>query len=189
MPAARPWPRGRARRPPPAAPCRGAMRTPQSRRTSRELPPAGLRSRIAYSCLRLMAVRAASMHVARGPFPAQLAAGVGRIYRTSSVLSRPTVGYKMFEAVDSPYLAPFDGTFVRSSVSTEPPDDAEKKSARKKRLGKLNEELAELQAMMYALNQHAVLLVFQALDAAGKDGTIRAVMQGVDPAGIQLFSF
>ncbi len=49
--------------------------------------------------------------------------------------------------------------------------------------------LAELQYMLYAQNRWGVLLIFQALDAAGKDGTIKHVMSGVNPQGCQVFSF
>jgi len=51
------------------------------------------------------------------------------------------------------------------------------------------EELSELQRMHYASNRHAILLVFQAMDAAGKDGAIRHVTSGVNPQGCQVFSF
>lgn len=50
-------------------------------------------------------------------------------------------------------------------------------------------ELSELQRLHYASNRYAVLLIFQALDAAGKDGAIRHVMSGVNPQGCQVFSF
>ena len=46
-----------------------------------------------------------------------------------------------------------------------------------------------MQRVLAAGDRHAVLLVFQAMDAAGKDSTIRSVMQGVDPSGCQVFSF
>lgn len=49
--------------------------------------------------------------------------------------------------------------------------------------------LDELQQLLYASNQYAVLLIFQAMDAAGKDGAIRHVMSGVNPQGCQVFSF
>jgi len=49
--------------------------------------------------------------------------------------------------------------------------------------------LAELQDMLYAEDRWAVLLIFQAMDAAGKDGTIKHVMSGVNPQGCQVFSF
>ncbi len=49
--------------------------------------------------------------------------------------------------------------------------------------------LAELQGMLYAQDRWSVLLIFQAMDAAGKDGAIKHVMSGVNPQGCQVFSF
>jgi len=51
------------------------------------------------------------------------------------------------------------------------------------------EELSELQQLQYASNDYSVLLIFQAMDAAGKDGAIRNVMSGINPQGCQVFSF
>jgi PPK2 family polyphosphate:nucleotide phosphotransferase len=51
------------------------------------------------------------------------------------------------------------------------------------------EKLGELQGRLYAQDQWALLLVFQAMDAAGKDGTIKHVMSGVNPQGCEVFSF
>jgi PPK2 family polyphosphate:nucleotide phosphotransferase len=51
------------------------------------------------------------------------------------------------------------------------------------------ELLAELQDMLYAQDNWAVLLIFQAMDAAGKDGAIKHVMSGINPQGCQVFSF
>jgi PPK2 family polyphosphate:nucleotide phosphotransferase len=51
------------------------------------------------------------------------------------------------------------------------------------------ERLAELQDVLYAQNTHSLLLIFQAMDAAGKDGVIKHVMSGVNPQGCQVFSF
>ena len=51
------------------------------------------------------------------------------------------------------------------------------------------DELSSLQCLHYASNRYAVLLIFQAMDAAGKDGAIRHVMSGVNPQGCQVFSF
>jgi len=51
------------------------------------------------------------------------------------------------------------------------------------------EALAELQDKLYAQDKWGVLLIFQAMDAAGKDGTIRHVMSGVNPQGCQVLSF
>lgn len=63
----------------------------------------------------------------------------------------------------------------------------------KKRYHKLLEEqvdeLSSLQRLHYASNRYALLLIFQGMDAAGKDGAIRHVMSGVNPQGCQVFSF
>ncbi len=50
-------------------------------------------------------------------------------------------------------------------------------------------QLSEQQQLLYASNRYAVLLIFQAMDAAGKDGAIKHVMSGVNPQGCQVFSF
>ncbi|WP_232504429.1 ADP-polyphosphate phosphotransferase [Sulfuricella denitrificans] len=59
----------------------------------------------------------------------------------------------------------------------------------KKLLKKQVAELSELQQLHYASNRYAVLLIFQAMDAAGKDGAIKHVMSGINPQGCQVFSF
>ena len=51
------------------------------------------------------------------------------------------------------------------------------------------QKLSLLQSMLYACDQNAVLLIFQAMDAAGKDGAIKHVMSGVNPQGCEVFSF
>ena len=51
------------------------------------------------------------------------------------------------------------------------------------------EQLSSLQRLHYASDRYALLLIFQAMDAAGKDGAIRHVMSGVNPQGCQVFSF
>jgi polyphosphate kinase 2 (PPK2 family) len=56
-------------------------------------------------------------------------------------------------------------------------------------LGHHVKELSELQNLLYASNRYSVLLIFQAMDAAGKDGAIKHVMSGVNPQGCQVFSF
>ncbi|MCM5554081.1 ADP-polyphosphate phosphotransferase [Pleomorphomonas sp. NRK KF1] len=59
----------------------------------------------------------------------------------------------------------------------------------KVRLKRAVGELSRQQRMLYAGNRNAVLLIFQAMDAAGKDGAIRHVMSGINPQGCQVFSF
>ena len=56
-------------------------------------------------------------------------------------------------------------------------------------LGQHVAELSSYQQLQYASNRYAVLLIFQAMDAAGKDGAIKHVMSGVNPQGCQVFSF
>jgi PPK2 family polyphosphate:nucleotide phosphotransferase len=51
------------------------------------------------------------------------------------------------------------------------------------------EKLSTLQQLHYSCNRHALLLIFQGMDAAGKDGAVRHVMSGVNPQGCQVFSF
>lgn len=65
----------------------------------------------------------------------------------------------------------------------------ESKEEYKVLLDKHVEELASLQRLHYASNRYALLLIFQGMDAAGKDGAIRHVMSGVNPEGCQVSSF
>jgi len=74
-------------------------------------------------------------------------------------------------------------------VADAPTDPGKGKWRSKRRLRKAIKKLDRLQKALYADDRHAVLLVFQAMDAAGKDSTIRAVMEGINPAGCQVFSF
>lgn len=90
---------------------------------------------------------------------------------------------------NTPYAVPFDGTFRIENASTKPPSDSPNKKGCKKALKPLVRELYELQRVLYAHDKYSILCIFQAMDAAGKDGTIRAVMTGVNPAGFQVSSF
>src|SRR5712692_6106075 len=56
-------------------------------------------------------------------------------------------------------------------------------------LEKHTKKLSQLQSLLYADDRYAVLLIFQAMDAAGKDGAIKHVMSGINPQGCQVFSF
>ncbi|HUH05324.1 MAG TPA: polyphosphate kinase 2 family protein [Kofleriaceae bacterium] len=91
--------------------------------------------------------------------------------------------------VDSPYLVPFDGSFRVAAAPTRRPDGAPKKKESRRILADLTLSMRELQRKLYADDRYSLLLVFQAMDAAGKDGTIRAVMTGINPAGCQVYSF
>jgi PPK2 family polyphosphate:nucleotide phosphotransferase len=88
-----------------------------------------------------------------------------------------------------PHLVSFDDSFRVASTSTKPPDGAPDADECRDRIEAAVDRLESLQRVLYADNRYALLLVFQAMDAAGKDGTIRAVMSGVDPTGCQVYSF
>jgi len=89
----------------------------------------------------------------------------------------------------SDFTVPFNGGFVVGDHSSKPSDDVADRKSLEKKLKKSVKRIADLQKQLYADNRFSVLLVFQAMDAAGKDGTIRAVMSGVNPAGCQVHSF
>ena len=95
--------------------------------------------------------------------------------------------------VESPYLVPFDESWRIKKAAQQPPKDAPQGKKGKKENRKLLEgivdEIYELQRVLYAHDRFSLLLVFQAMDAAGKDGTIRAVMTGINPAGCQVQTF
>ena len=90
--------------------------------------------------------------------------------------------------IESPYLVPTNGSFDLAAFPTAPGGDMDA-DAVKKKLKKRVQQLADLQGALYADDRHSLLLVFQAMDAAGKDSTIRAVMSGVNPAGFQVYNF
>ncbi len=94
----------------------------------------------------------------------------------------------MFHASQHQYLVPFDGRFSIAQADTKPPEAPDVKQYKKK-LRKTITDLDDLQRRLYAHDQYSLLLIFQAMDAAGKDSTIRAVMRGINPAGCQVYSF
>ena len=96
---------------------------------------------------------------------------------------------KIATAVKSPYLVAANGEFRVRHAVTKPPKKAPDKVACKLRLAELIVEMAALQDVLYANDHRSLLIVFQAMDAAGKDSTIRAVFSGVDPAGCHVTSF
>lgn len=92
--------------------------------------------------------------------------------------------------IDLPDLRVRPGSKVRlKSIDTDSTGSYESKETAQKHLRKGVEELRRMQEMLYAQDQQALLLVFQAMDGAGKDSTIEHVMSGVNPQGCQVFSF
>ena len=109
----------------------------------------------------------------------------------------PTSKMKKQEIIERSrkFVAPYcvsDGKKFRLK-DVDPDDTGEATSEDKPRAKELLEKgvevLAELQDVLYAQDQWSVLLIFQAMDAAGKDGAIKHVMSGVNPQGCQVFSF
>ncbi len=94
----------------------------------------------------------------------------------------------MFEQFPDQHIVPFDGSFVIDDQPTAP-ETPEPKKIYKARLFEHASALYELQRRFYAQDRQAMLLIFQAMDAAGKDSTIRHVMHYVNPAGCQVYSF
>lgn len=94
-----------------------------------------------------------------------------------------------FSPVKSRYLVPMDGSFRIKKADTSPPKKERDDVANQAALEKAIEKMGKLQARLMANDQRSLLVVFQAMDAAGKDGTVKAVMTGVNPAGVETSNF
>ncbi|MEO5760710.1 MAG: polyphosphate kinase 2 family protein [Vicinamibacteria bacterium] len=92
--------------------------------------------------------------------------------------------------IDLPDMRVRPNSRVRlKSIDTDSTGSYESRELAEKHLAKGVKELRRMQDMLYAQDQQALLLVFQAMDGAGKDSTIEHVMSGVNPQGCQVFSF
>ncbi|MCE5230231.1 polyphosphate kinase 2 family protein [bacterium] len=87
------------------------------------------------------------------------------------------------------YRVDGDGSWKLDRHDPADTDACADKIEARKRLESLRPELVELQRRLYAGNTHGLLIVLQGLDAAGKDGTIRHVLSGVNPQGVHVSSF
>ncbi len=89
----------------------------------------------------------------------------------------------------SPYIVtPGEKVSLKKRDSGDTGSYADRKAAESD-LKKSVERLARYQDVLYAQDTHALLIIFQAMDAAGKDGTIKHVMSGINPQGCQVYSF
>ncbi len=102
------------------------------------------------------------------------------------------------EILESICIAPFDTEDFRVTGEkkieldkrlTRIRDVYRNKSDYRDLIKEFQDEINELQRMMYAHDRYSMLLIFQAMDAAGKDGTIRAIMSGVNAHGINVHAF
>ncbi len=87
------------------------------------------------------------------------------------------------------YQAPEGAAVVLDQWATRGKPLCKSKKGYDKALQDQIEQLSAQQRLLYASDRHALLLIFQAMDTAGKDGAIRHVMSGVNPQGCQVFSF
>jgi PPK2 family polyphosphate:nucleotide phosphotransferase len=87
------------------------------------------------------------------------------------------------------YLVPPDKKFILDMHNPASTGGFEKKEDALKKLESDRDSIASLQDILYAQDQYALLVIFQAMDAAGKDGAIKHVMSGLNPQGCQVFSF
>jgi PPK2 family polyphosphate:nucleotide phosphotransferase len=92
-------------------------------------------------------------------------------------------------AKGSPYLVKPDVEVKLSDYDPDDTGDLKSKSRAEAILEKHREKVFQMQEQMYAEQKHALLVVLQGLDAAGKDGTIRHIFTGVNPQGCQVTSF
>ncbi len=95
----------------------------------------------------------------------------------------------LFDPASSPYRVSYNGDTIHQQFQTTPPDGVPNRKALKAMLEDETRILDQLQRQLYAHDRYGVLLVFQALDAAGKDSTIRSVFRRVDPVGLNVHSF
>lgn len=93
---------------------------------------------------------------------------------------------KTIESIQSPWSVPFDGSLTEAPKNYASPElNADSKNL----LIKTRKSIRPFQRKLYAAKQFSVLLVFQALDAAGKDGAIREVFEDLDPVNVEVSAF
>ncbi len=95
----------------------------------------------------------------------------------------------MFIPPESHWSVPFDGSFEVRAHPTAPLADPPAKKELRRQLNEIIKDIDDLQYRLFSEDSRSLLLIFQALDAAGKDSTIRAVFRGVNPAGLQVTAF
>ncbi|MCL7454726.1 MAG: polyphosphate kinase 2 family protein [Anaerolineae bacterium] len=91
--------------------------------------------------------------------------------------------------MDQPFLVPAGSRVSLADYDPDYTGSYVDKAAAKAELKRSSEKLQDLQEVMWAEGKHSLLIVLQAMDAGGKDGTIKHVMRGVNPQGCQVTSF
>ncbi len=104
-------------------------------------------------------------------------------------ISQPVMSHDMKHIEPKDFMVPEGHNISLGKWPTDIPKVYSSKDEYRDILGDHVRELSDLQRIHYADNRYAVLLIFQAMDAAGKDSVIRHVMSGVNPQGCQVYSF
>lgn len=109
-----------------------------------------------------------------------------------SAAGDPLLG-KLLARIRTPWRIPPDPRLKAAPAQYEPPpravaDELMERTDRE-RLQRTRQDLEDLHGRLYTAKQHGVLLVFQGLDASGKDGAIKHVLKGLDPAGVRVCAF
>jgi PPK2 family polyphosphate:nucleotide phosphotransferase len=89
----------------------------------------------------------------------------------------------------SPYRITSGNNFRLKNYFTEPPENSNDKKILKEQLQTDIEKIKSLQDLFFAHDRYALLMLFQGMDAAGKDGAIKHVMSGINPQGVQVVGF
>ena len=98
--------------------------------------------------------------------------------------------WSIFHLKHNPFIVPPEQkTSLRKYYDPAYKDDYHQKSDAVEKLQAGINKLATYQDILYAQNTYTLLIIFQAMDAAGKDSTIKHVMSGINPQGCQVFSF
>jgi PPK2 family polyphosphate:nucleotide phosphotransferase len=99
------------------------------------------------------------------------------------------MGNRIYKITNAADLVSFDGSFRIAKAPTRPPPGGPDTAGCERELAALTAKIDALQHILYAHDHRSLLLIFQGMDAAGKDSTVRAVLSGVDPAGCEVYSF
>jgi PPK2 family polyphosphate:nucleotide phosphotransferase len=87
------------------------------------------------------------------------------------------------------FQVPTDGAFSLNSINPAKTDGFRSKRSADKKLAADIEELSEMQSKLFAQDSYAVLVIFQGIDTAGKDGAVKHVLTGVNPQGVDIHNF
>src|ERR1035437_6781387 len=112
-----------------------------------------------------------------------------RVQRSSPAITSTHMHDDRYPPTRDRFLVPASGRFKLATMDPAKTPGFRSKQGAETKLASDIEHLAELQAKLFAQNTHAVLVIFQAMDTAGKDGAIKHVLTGVNPQGVEVHNF